>query len=212
MGIKLFQLFTKITGWPVQWFCFRTKVLYEDPSAQKRHICGPAIVIANHSSIYDYAVLMFVFWSRTLHCLMAELLFDKQPLGLLLRCLGGIKVDRSSHDFGFLAKAERILRKGGVVEIFPESRLPRPGEERPLPFKPSAAYLALSTGVPVIPVYSNGKYFQRERAVVLIGRPVDPTAFRAGPGGEKEAIAAFNEHLRRRIIDLEGEYRERFHA
>ena len=209
MWINLFHIFTKITGWPVQWLCFRTRVLYEDPSVQKRHIRGAAIVYANHRSIYDYAVLMFVFWTRTLRCQMAELLFEKKPLGLLLRALGGIRVDRNSHDFGFMASSEEILRRGGVVEIVPESRLPRPGEEPPLPFKPSAAYLALSAGAPLIPVYTNGRYFSRRRAVVLIGRPIDPTAFRSAERSEKETIAALNEAMRRRIIELEREYHER---
>ena len=71
MWIKLFHLFVKITGWPVQWLCFRTRVLYEDPAAQRRHIRSAAIVVSNHRSIYDYAVLMFVFWTRTLRCPMA---------------------------------------------------------------------------------------------------------------------------------------------
>ena len=66
MGIRLFNIFAKITGWPLQWLCFRTKVLYEDPSVQKRHIRGSAIVISNHTSIYDYAVFLFVFWTRTM--------------------------------------------------------------------------------------------------------------------------------------------------
>lgn len=209
MGIKLFQLFTKITGWPVQFLCFRTRILYEDPAVQKRHIRGPAIVIANHCSVFDYAVLLFVFLTRTLRCQMAELLFEKKPLGTLLRWWGGIRVDRTGHDFGFVAKSEQILRRGGVVEIFPESRLPRPGEERPLPFKPSAAYLALYTGAPIIPVYTNGRYFRRERAAVLIGRPIDPLLFRDGEKSEKECIDALNTHMRQRIIELEKEYHER---
>ncbi len=211
MGIKLFQLFVKITGWPVQLACFRTRVLYEDAAVQRRHIRGSAIVIANHSSVFDYAVLMFVFWTRTLRCLMAELLFDKKPLGLLLRCLGGIRVNRNDYSFGFLARAREILRRGGVVEIFPESRLPRPGEERPLPFTPSAAYLALEAGVPVIPVYTNGSYFSKKRAVVLIGRPIDPLPFREAPS-EKEAIQRLNDCMRQRVMELEKEYHERTKA
>ena len=212
MGIKLFHFFTKITGWPVQFFCFRTRVLYEDPAVQRRHIRGSAIVVANHTSVFDFAVLMFVFWTRTLRCQMAELLFDKKPLGTLLRLLGGIRVDRNSRDFGFLAKSEEILRRGGVVEVFPESRLPLPGEERPLPFKPSAAYLALTSGAPIIPVYTNGSYFCRKRAVVLIGRPIDPALFRDEARSEKERIEALNAHMRQRIIELENEYHERVSA
>ena len=169
-------------------------------------------MFSNHSSVFDYAVLMFVFWTRTLRCQMAELLFEKQPLGTLLRCLGGIRVDRNGHDFAFVARSEEILRRGGVVEIFPESRLPRPGEERPLPFKPSAAYLALASGVPLIPVFTNGSYFRRQRAVVVIGRPLDPRTFRSGERSEKKAIDALSKAMRERIIELEKEYQTRYEA
>ena len=118
-------------------------------------------------------------------------------------------MDRGGHDFGFVARSEEILRRGGVVEIFPESRLPREGEARPLPFKPSAAYLALSSGVPVIPVFTNGRYFRRRLAVVLIGRPIDPNAFRDAGRREKETIEALSGAMRERIIELEREYHER---
>ncbi|MBR6312636.1 MAG: 1-acyl-sn-glycerol-3-phosphate acyltransferase, partial [Oscillospiraceae bacterium] len=144
--IRFWNAFVKITGWPVQLLCFRTRIYYSDRERQGRRIKGPAILISNHTSVFDYAVWLFVFFSRTLRYQMAELLFHKKPLGTLLRLLGGIYVDRDARDMGFIAESERILEKGGVVGIFPESRLPRKGEERPLPFAPSAAYLALTTG------------------------------------------------------------------
>ena len=201
--IRLWNIFVKITAWPVQFVCFRTKVYYEDKKTQGRHIKGPAIIISNHTSIFDYAVYLFVFFTRTLRFQMAEVLFKKKLLGTFLKMLGGIYVDRTGYDFGFIAKSEDILRRGGVVGIFPESRLPLPGEERPLEFKPSAALIALSSGVPVIPVVTNGSYFNRRRARVLIGRPMDLSEYSDPALGEKEDLAAVSEKLRCRIIELE---------
>ncbi len=210
MWIKFVNLFTKITAWPVQWICFRTKVLYEDRRVQSRRIKGSAIVISNHTSVFDYAVFLFVFFSRTLRYQMAEVLFEKQPLGLFLKGLGGIRVERNQYDFSFLARSEAILNRGGVVGIFPESRLARPGEERPLPFKPSAAYLALSADVPVIPVYTNGRYFQKKRAVVLIGKPMNLRELTDPKADDKERIEDATKALRDRILALEKEYHERW--
>ena len=144
--IGLVNWFTKITGWLPQLFCFRTKVYYEDRSVQSRRIKGPAVIISNHTSIYDYAVFLFVFWTRTLRYQMAEVLFKKPVLKHLLRGLGGIRVDRDVFDFSFVGESLEILKKGGVVGIFPESRLHLPGEECPLPFKTSAAYIAKESG------------------------------------------------------------------
>lgn len=60
--IRFFNTFTKITAYPVQKACFNTKILYEDKSVQNRRIKGPAIVVSNHTSVYDYAVLLFCFF------------------------------------------------------------------------------------------------------------------------------------------------------
>ena len=209
MWINLVNLFTKITAWPAQKLIFRTKILYEDRKVQGRRIKGSAIVISNHTSVYDYAVLLFVFFTRTLRYQMAEVLFEKRPLGYFLKGLGGIRIDRNNYDFSFLARSEAILRNGGVVGIFPESRLARPGEERPLPFKPSAAYLALSTNVPVIPVYVSGRYFHVNRAAVLIGKPMHVYDLVKRDMSEKERIEAVNTAMRNKIIALEKEYHER---
>ena len=93
---KIVQSFVKVTGWPIQWCCFRTKVHYEDKKVQGRGIKGPAIIISNHTSVYDYAVMLYVFRFRYLRYLMAELLFKRPFLGKFLKCMGGIKVDRYS--------------------------------------------------------------------------------------------------------------------
>ena len=198
-----FNWFVKMTGWLPQKLIFRTKIEYEDRAAQGRHIKGPAIVIANHTSVFDYAALLFVFFTRTLRVQMAEVLFRKQPLGLFLKMMGGIFVDRDAHDFGFMSRSEELLRRGWVVGIFPESRLPLKNEKRPLPFKPSAAYIALATGAPVIPVYTNGCYFNRKRARVMIGKPLHAEDYADATRSEKENIERFTAAMRERIIELE---------
>ncbi len=202
-SIHFWNGFVKITGWLAQWVCFRTRIYYEDRSVQGRRIKGPAIIISNHTSVFDYAVYLFVFFSRTVRFQMAELLFRKKFLGWLLPRLGGIYVDREGYDFGFVARSQEILERGGVVGIFPESRLPRPGEERPLPFKVSAAYLALTTGVPVIPVVTDGSYFRRRRAHVLIGTPIDVRDYSDESRSQKDDLRIVSESLRQRIIELE---------
>ena len=203
MWIKFVNLFTKVTAWPVQKVVFRTKIMYQDKAVQNRKIKGPAIVVSNHTAIWDYAIWLFVFISRTLRFQMAELLFKKPVLGPFLRGLGGILVDRNAYDFSFLDSSMQILEKGGVVGVFPESRIPRPEEQRPLPFKPSAAWLAILSGAPVIPVYTNGVYFSMRRAKVVIGTPFYAADFTDESLSEKENISRVNEVRRARIIELE---------
>ena len=172
--IAFFHWFVKITGYIPERLVFGTKVYYQDKKRQSRRIKGKAIVVCNHTSVFDFAALMFVFPTRTLRALAAEVLYDGRPvLGTLLKCFGMIRVDRDAKDFSFMDKCARILDRGGIIEIYPESRLPKPGEARPLPFKPSAVYLALETDTPIIPVYSTGKLFCKERNRVIIGTPLN---------------------------------------
>ncbi|MBR5739385.1 MAG: 1-acyl-sn-glycerol-3-phosphate acyltransferase [Lachnospiraceae bacterium] len=194
--------FTKITGLLPQWFCFRTKVTDEDPLRSGRKIRGPILIVSNHTSLYDYAVYLFVFFFRTLRAVMAELLFRKPVLGAYLKWMGGIKVDRDAHEFRFIDEAEEILKKGGTVLIFPESRLPRAEEERPLPFKPSVAVLALRANVPVVPVYTNGSYFSKKRAKVVVGAPVNVSEWVDPALSERENLERVTAMLRDKITEL----------
>ncbi len=199
----LFQWFVKITGWIPQLLVFRIKLHYEDRSVQDAKIRGKAIVISNHTKLFDFAHLMYVFWRRTLRCVAAEILYAKNfLLRTFLKMMGMIHVDRDAHDFAFLSKSKDILDKGGVVVIFPEARLPRPEEERPLEFKPSAVYMALESGAPIIPTYNNAEHFSRKRLHVIIGKPIDVRALYDDSLSEKENISNITQILRRKVIEL----------
>lgn len=198
--------FVKITAWLPQLVVFRTKIHYKNKSAQGRSIKGAAIVISNHTSVYDFAALMFTFYMRNLRCLMAEVLFNKNPLfGWFLKALGGIRIERDIYNFSFVSKSCDILSKGGVVEIFPEARLPLKGESRPLPFKPSAAYIALLSGAPVIPVYTTGSYFCKARNHIMIGERIDTSEIIDPKLSERENIERLTEHFRNTIMELQNE-------
>lgn len=196
------QLFVRLTGWLPQWICFRTKVLYEDRSVQGRFISGPAIIVSNHTAVYDYAVMLFVFWTRTLRYQMAEVLFRKPVLGPFLKLMGGIHLDRYAHQYGFMEQSLAILERGGVVGVFPEGRLPIQGETPPIDFQPGAAYLSMASGVRVIPVWTDGRYFGPHRAHVMIGTPIDPNEFSGLPVTEREKIVLYTKAIRDKVIRL----------
>lgn len=200
--IRFFNGFVKVTGWLIQKLVFRTKIYYEDKSVQSRKIKGPVIIASNHTSVWDYAIMLFVFPFRTLRYQMAEVLFKKKVLGLFLKMMGGIYVNRDTHDFNFIYKSNDLLNKGCVVGTFPESRLPKKDEERPLEFKPSTAYLALLSDKPIIPVYTNGVYFKKSRARVMIGKPLLARNIVDESLSEKENIEKVNKVLRETIIEL----------
>ena len=207
--IRLFNWFIKLTGYLPQLLVFRTKVTYEDAAVQKRHVRGPAIIISNHTSVMDYAMLIFVFFTRTLRCQAAELQFERPFMRIFLKLLGAVRVDRSFDDMSCMRQSEEILEKGGVMAIFPEGRLPKPQEATPLPFRPGAAYLALHAGVPVIPVYTDGSYFSGARAQVVIGKPVNVREIYDQSLSERENLRIISEKLQQIVYGLKDRIGER---
>jgi len=202
--IFLFNWFVKLTGFLPQLMVFRTRVHYEDPAVQKRHIKGPAIVISNHTDVMDYAMLIFLFITRTLRCQAAALQFERPFMRIFLKLLGAIRVDRTFEDMSCVAKSESILRKGGIVAVFPEGRLPRPEEKPPLPFRHGAAYLALHAGVPIIPVYTDGRYFSPARANVVVGKPINVREMYDDSKSERENLQAISEILQQKVYALKS--------
>lgn len=201
--IEFFTWFVKLTGWPVQFFWFKTKV-YKESDAQGCHLHGPAILVSNHRSVYDFALYLFLFPLNTVRYLMGEALFRNKLLGWFLRSLGGIRIDRSEHSVDGVERCRRILEKGGTVGIFPEGRCPLPEEARPLPFHDGAAVLGLSTGAAMVPVVTDGVYFQKARAHVLIGTPLCAADYVREGMTEREAEKAVTAALRAEIIRLEA--------
>ena len=114
MKYKLFNWFAKLTGWPAALLLFRAKVIYEDPGNKRAYLKGPVVIVSNHTSIFDYVQIMFVFFWRTVRFQTAEVLYRKKGLARLLKMLGAVYVDRDAKDFGFVPKSEEILDNGGM--------------------------------------------------------------------------------------------------
>lgn len=202
---KLFTGIVKVTAYPIELVVFRTKIHYEDKSVQGRKIKGPAIIVSNHTSLYDFAQMMQVFFGRHLHCLMADILYRNRPMRWLLKELDGIKISREGKNFSFVEKSVDILKNGGVIEIYPEARIPEPNEVTPLEFKPSAAYIAILSGAPIIPVYTDGNYFGKDRANVMIGKPINPNDIIDPSLEMSKNIETLTNYIRNKVISLRDE-------
>jgi 1-acyl-sn-glycerol-3-phosphate acyltransferase len=108
---------------------------------------GPIVMVANHIAFLD-GPLMAIVGPRPVHALTKRELF-KGPLGAFLIASGQIPVSRFEHDPGAVRIALRVLREGGVAGVFPETTR---GAGDMLEAAPGAAYLAMVTGAPVVPM------------------------------------------------------------
>lgn len=202
--------FIKITGFIPYLFCYRTKVYHEDKKHNSLKIKGKAIVASNHNAVMDVAAMLYVLWRRTPRTLVAEVMYTKNVfIRFTLKALGCIKVNRDAHDLSFMDKCNKILDKGGLIEVYPESRLARKGEEKPLPFKPSTVYMALSSGAPIIPIYNDGKYGGKKGASAMVGKPFYARDYYDDNLSERENAEIITEKLRDRIIELKDELDKR---
>lgn len=166
--INLFTGFTKLTGYLPALLFFKPRIYKESGAGKLPKSC---IIISNHKSLMDFVLYLIVFPFRTIHFLMAEVLYKKGKLfSFMLNSLGGIKVERDGRDFSFLSDSLEVLDKGGTIGIFPEARLPVNG--KPWPFTPSTAFIATHTDAPIVPVYTSGGYSLFKRTTVCIGKPI----------------------------------------
>lgn len=207
---RFFTGFVKTTAFPVESLVFRAKHYYEDKSVQGRKIKGAALVVSNHTSVWDFAQIMQTFFGRHLRCLVADLMFNKsKAYAWLLKNLDAIKISREGKNFSFIEQSVEILKKGGVVEIYPESRIPNAGEETPLEFKPSFAYIAMLSKAPIIPVYTDGNYFGKGRAHVMVGKPIYIVDIIDESLETSENIKKITDFVRNKIIELRDETEKR---
>ncbi|MCD4527406.1 1-acyl-sn-glycerol-3-phosphate acyltransferase [Nocardioides sp. cx-173] len=108
---------------------------------------GPVIFAANHVGVID-GPLLAIFAPRPVHALTKIEMF-RGRLGRFLRYSGQIPLDRFVYDPGAVRQGLRVLRDGGTVGIFPEGHRGAGDLDR---FHRGAAYFALVTGAPVVPV------------------------------------------------------------
>jgi len=108
---------------------------------------GPLVMAANHVGWLD-GPLLAICSPRPVHALTKQEMFAG-PLGPFLRASGQIELDRFRVDVAAIRSAVAALRAGHAVGVFPEGT--RGAGDMTSP-RAGAAYLALVSGAPVVPV------------------------------------------------------------
>ncbi|MGQ9458090.1 MAG: lysophospholipid acyltransferase family protein [Anaerolineae bacterium] len=146
---------------------------------------GPVILIFNHITFLDPVILTGLLPRESAAMSKVEN-FSKPVVGLLLRIFGAFPVERGRVDRRALRRSLEVLERGGVLLIAPEGTRSRvPGLQEG---KDGIAYVALQSGVSVIPVgiagaerfSANLRNLRRTPVRVRVGRP-----FRLVPKGPK---------------------------
>ncbi|WP_460934171.1 lysophospholipid acyltransferase family protein [Phycicoccus ginsengisoli] len=157
---------------------------------------GPVVLAANHSSFLDFMVvgLAGTRRGRLVRFMAKQAVFDAPVSGRLMRGMHHIAVDRA-HGAVAGRHALRALWAGEAVGVYPEATIGRAFVVKDrADVKRGAAYLALATGAPLVPVAHWGVHrvltvggrwsLRRGTAVtVLVGEPLVPR-----PGEDAESL------------------------
>jgi 1-acyl-sn-glycerol-3-phosphate acyltransferase len=140
---------------------------------------GGFVVSSQHRSNWD-AFLIGLPIDRHLRFMAKAEMYRFAPMAWIVRSGGAFKVERGKSDTAAVEMAIELAREGWGIAIYPEGTRNKRGKEPPRP-RSGAARIALTAGVPMIPVAINGvKAFRlfppripRFEAIIGAPLPVD---------------------------------------
>lgn len=120
---------------------------------------GPVIFAANHASHVDTPLLLTMlpdrFRHRTVVGAGADYFFDKRWKGFLWAfAINAIPIERTRVSPRSTRLAQQVLDEGWSLLIFPEGGRSPSGWSQP--HRAGGAYLAIRSGVPIVPVHLEG--------------------------------------------------------
>lgn len=168
---------------------------------------GPLIVVGNHFSFIDpTAFVRFAPWPIEF---VGGAVMPHAPIWtrIIPMLWGYHKLYRGTGATGALRAAEAILKRGGVLGIFPEAGN---WAEVLRPARPGTAYLAVRTGAPILPVGLDGmtnvfpSLFRGRRAKVTvnIGKVFGPFKAEGSGRAYRRQLDEIGHEIMRHIAEL----------
>lgn len=117
---------------------------------------GPAIIVSNHTSYYDWSVLSAVYNKKYIVFLANKELLKRRFVNWLMRLNILIYIDKNNPGLRYFREVIRRLKQGHIVVIYPEGTRSKSGKM--LNPKVGFVKLALITNTPIIPLGMKGAY------------------------------------------------------
>lgn len=209
----LFRLLTYLIGYPLFHTILKIKVVGKENCPAKGE---PLILICNHFSWFEVPLLVGKLPYKIVVLGSAEVW--QHPIGRLLAvAFAAIPIQRGRPEREALKQALQVLHNGGVLAIFPEGGIDpelRPlteaginvadvkGQTARIPgalisARPGAAYLAVKSGVRILPtaviggeyVFRNLRKLKRTPVKLVVGRPFGPLTVASDCKGAQKRAA-----------------------
>ena len=178
---------------------------------------GGFILAPSHRSMMDIPLAAIVT-KRRIRFMGKSSLFGVPVLGTLFTWLGGISVERDGTDRKAVRESVAMLGNGEVLCVYPEGT--RQNGRKIQPLQPGAAYFALRSGAPIIPIgIAGAEEILREksdpiprfgRVTIVIGAPIVPEARKSGvvPRERVDALTAELSDALQAVLDDAYELRD----
>jgi 1-acyl-sn-glycerol-3-phosphate acyltransferase len=171
------------------------------------------VIVSNHVGWIDPLWIGLALWPRAVSPMAKKELFARWPLRFILAQLGAFPVTRGAASPSEIRRPLEILQNRGVVLIFPGGTR----EAQLSGVKRGAATIAVTAGVPVVPIYFDGPghlrlrdIFRRRTASILVGDPIDTVGSKETSREQrKEAVLDTVQLIEDRLKQLGAKFGER---
>jgi 1-acyl-sn-glycerol-3-phosphate acyltransferase len=166
---------------------------------------GPFVLASNHIHFLDPPVIG-ASMPRTIYFMAKTELYANPFAGLIMKWYKAFPVRRGELDLGSFRRAERILRDGGVLGIFPEGTRSKDGQLQP--GFAGLGLLAIRRGCPVLPLAISGTnqvlkfpaMLRRPTISITVGKPL--WFGEATPKPSRERLSAATTQIMEAIAGL----------
>jgi 1-acyl-sn-glycerol-3-phosphate acyltransferase len=174
---------------------------------------GAAILVANHVTLFD-PIWIYAVLRRPVYFVATEDLFRGRLLGWLLRWFGAFPKRKAASDLKTMKNMLQVLRRGGMVGLYPEGVRTWDGTNGPL--IPTVAHLIRRMKVPVFSCRLEGGYLSwprwanrwRRIPVRLLFNQLYPR--NAIPASEQQILSDIAREIEIRDYQLSDDYGRRF--
>ena len=148
---------------------FRVKITGKIPED------GAYIICSNHINYLDAAAIV-LFNKRKVNFVAKEDLFTHGILMWLGHLFDAIPIKRDMQDIEAMKRCLKVLKNGELLGIFPEGT--RKGMAKNMKAKNGAAFMAIKSGVKVIPTGIHGTFKPFSKVYINYGEPIDLSEYK----------------------------------
>lgn len=201
MLYEIFRVIGVVLGYPLQLLFFKRKTYYENKK-KTNLLKGGKLIVSNHYNLFDYVLTCFIVFPRKLYAVTSEHPFKSKIARFGMKFFGTIQANRETRNMSFINESAEVIKKGKLVQIFPEGRNTPDGKIHP--FFRGYVLIAHRAKAPIVPIVTDGNYGPFKRVTVYIGEEINVSDF-IDPNKEnpnKKEVEAVNEYVYQKVLEL----------